>query len=186
MCTLVLSTHFFACPIRRANEVARWQNWASRKKFIYLWKTTETYSKLIIKTLISSRPEEFCEKVFLEISQIFTEKHMYQSIPFNKVAVLRPVFIEHFCWLLPDTRMTLTETVLLPFLLWTLDKFLFPGVFSKNIFVWKFRNFGGHMFICSVYSRNLKHCKKRPQQKILLFRSSRSQMFAKKIFLISS
>ena len=29
-----------------------------------------------------------------------------------------------------DVRITLTETVLVSFLSWTLDKFLFPGVFQ--------------------------------------------------------
>ena len=33
-----------------------------------------------------------------------------------------------------DSRMTLSKTVLLSFLSWTLDKFLFPGIFSKIIF----------------------------------------------------
>ena len=32
-----------------------------------------------------------------------------------------------------DTRMILTETVLLSFLSWTSHKFLFPGIFSKII-----------------------------------------------------
>ena len=32
-----------------------------------------------------------------------------------------------------DTRMTLTETVMVSFLSWTLVKFLFPGIFSKII-----------------------------------------------------
>ena len=40
-----------------------------------------------------------------------------------------------------DTRMTLTETVLLSFLLWTLDKFLFPGTFSKIILFKRWRIF---------------------------------------------
>ena len=53
-----------------------------------------------------------------------------------------------------DIRVALTETVLLSFLLWTLDKFLFPGVFSKNNFIKIFRDFRGHvhLFICSVLS----------------------------------
>ena len=54
--------------------------------------------------------EIFCEKSVLRNSKKFTEKHLCQSLFFNKVAGLRPVnfakflrtpFIrEHFCWLL--------------------------------------------------------------------------------------
>ena len=34
-----------------------------------------------------------------------------------------------------DTRMAFTEIVLVYFLSWTLDKFLFPEVFSKKDFI---------------------------------------------------
>ena len=34
-----------------------------------------------------------------------------------------------------DIRMALTEILLLSSLLWTLEKILFPGVFSKNIYL---------------------------------------------------
>ena len=39
-----------------------------------------------------------------------------------------------------DTRMTLTETVLLSFLSWTLDNFLFPGILLQIIYFKLSRN----------------------------------------------
>ena len=75
------------------------------------------------------------------------------------------------------------------FFSWTVGKFLFPGLISKKNFIEMCRNFRGYKsqflhwktIVCSVYSKNLKHCEKR-LQKILFSWSSRSQMFIKKFF----
>ena len=48
----------------------------------------------------SSRPEVFCKKGVLRNFAKFTGKHLCQSLLFNKVAGLRPFFMEHLWWLI--------------------------------------------------------------------------------------
>ena len=54
-----------------------------------------------------------------------------------------------------DTRVTLTETFKVSFLLWTLDKFLFPGVFSKYHFIYMFKNFKENIWRNSFMEKQL-------------------------------
>ena len=55
----------------------------------------------------SSRPEVFCKKSVLRNFAKFTGKHLCQSLFFNKVADLRPFFIEHLWWLILKAIATL-------------------------------------------------------------------------------
>ena len=55
----------------------------------------------------TSRPEVFCKKDVLKNFAKFTGKHLCQSLFFNKVAGLRPFFIEHLWWLIPKAIATL-------------------------------------------------------------------------------
>ena len=55
----------------------------------------------------SSRPEVFCKKGVLRNFAKFTGKHLCQSLFFNKVADLRPFFIEHLWWLILKAIATL-------------------------------------------------------------------------------
>ena len=55
----------------------------------------------------SSRPEVFCKKSVLRNFAKFIGKHQCQSLFFNKVAGLRPFFIEHLWWLILKAIATL-------------------------------------------------------------------------------
>ena len=48
----------------------------------------------------SSRPEVICKTGVLKHFAKFTGKQLYQILYFNKLAGLRPIFIEHLWWLL--------------------------------------------------------------------------------------
>ena len=54
-----------------------------------------------------SRPEVFCKNGVLRYFAKFTGKHLGQSLFFNKVAGLRPFFIENLWWLIPKAIATL-------------------------------------------------------------------------------
>ena len=54
-------------------------------------KTTKHY-----RSSRSNRHEVFCKNVFLEILQKFPEKHLCQSLFFNKVASLRPIKVANY------------------------------------------------------------------------------------------
>ena len=55
----------------------------------------------------NSRPEVFCKKGVVRNFAKFTAKHLCQSLFFNKVAGLRPFFIEHLWRLILKTIATL-------------------------------------------------------------------------------
>ena len=55
----------------------------------------------------SSHPKVFCKKGVPRNFAKFTVKHLCQSLFFNKVAGLRPFFIEHLWWLIPKAIATL-------------------------------------------------------------------------------
>ena len=55
----------------------------------------------------SSRPEVFCKKVVLRNFAKVTGKHLCQALFFNKVAGLRPFFIDHLWWLILKAIATL-------------------------------------------------------------------------------
>ena len=65
-----------------------------------------TIMRIVMKIMISSSqkqpPEVICKKGVLRNFTIFTGKHLYQGLFFNKVAGLlkNSFFIEHLSWLL--------------------------------------------------------------------------------------
>ena len=54
-----------------------------------------------------------------------------------------------------DTGITLIEAALVSFLPFTLDKFLFPGLFSKNNFIKTLKSFRGNIWRSSYMAKQL-------------------------------
>ena len=83
-----------------------------------------------------------------------------------------------------DIRMASTETVLLSLFFEDFGQVFVSWVIFKKVILFKrSENFRGHKFVFYVSSKNLKYYENRLNQKILLSRSSRSQIITQKVFL---